>query len=337
MKIVAHSPTQLIIRDSAITLRVLGGFVGALGAFAIWLGITQEPDGRTAMAPTIIGSVVVLCGVLLCALPRQKTFAFSKAERVFVIAKERFGRVERETIPLRDIEDVSLEESASSEGGSTYRVSMTLSDERRIPWTSYYTSGVASKRAVVELVREFLELDPAPGLGSGAPTAKDERDVRRGRVGLIAMGAFCSLFLGVGVTMAAKEQRRLSVFQPVTATVLGTRVDTHSDSDGNTYEPVVVYRYRVGGREYTASRVTSLKESRSGGWARRLTAHYSVGGSYTAFYDPENPVDAFLMRSRSILPWAFIGIPAIGLLLIAAGYRSSREMSKMSRWPRSAR
>ena len=126
------------------------------------------------------------------------------------------------------------------------------------------------------------------------------------------------------------------MFQPVTATVLGTRVDEHSDSDGSTYEPVVVYRYRVGDREFTASRVTPLKESRSGGWARRVTTRYSVGGTYTAFYDPENPAEAFLMRSRSILPWAFIGIPLVGILFVAAGYRSTRELSKMSRWPRSA-
>jgi len=337
MKIVAHTPTQLIIRDSAMTLRVLGGFLVALAAFIIWIGLTQDPEGRVGVAPTVIGSLVAIGGVLMFTLPKQKTFAFSKTERVFVIAKERFGRVERETIPLRDIKDVALEESSSSDSGSTYRVSMTLADERRIPWTSYYTSGVASKRAVVNLVREFLELDAAPGLGSGAPTALDERDVRRGRIGLIAMGVFCSLFLGIGVTMAAKEQRRLSVFQPVTATVLGTRVDTHSDSDGSTYEPVVVYRYRVGDREYTASRVTPLKESRSGGWARRVTARYNVGGNYTAFYDPANPADAFLVRSRSFLPWAFIGIPGIGILLIVASYRSSGEMSTMSRWPRSAR
>ena len=336
MKVVARTSTVLIIRDSAMTLRALGGFLAALGAFVIWIGSTQDPDGHIGVAPTVIGTLIVIGGALMFALPKRKTFAFSKAERAFVIAKERFGRVERQTIPLCDITDVSLEESTSSDSGSTYRVSMTLADQRRIPWTSYYTSGVASKRAVVQLVRDFLELDATPGLGSGAVTMTDERDARRARVGLLAMGAFCSLFLGIGLTMAAKEQRRLSVFQPVTATVLGTRVDEHSDSDGSTYEPVVVYRYRVGDREYTASRVTPLKQSRSGRWARRVTARYSVGSTYTAFYDPGNPAEAFLMRSRSVLPWAFIGIPVVAILLIGASYRSTRELTAMSRWPRSA-
>jgi len=328
MKIVARTPTELIIRDSAMGIRGFGAFVIVLGAFAIGIGL-PDSDGLFSVATIVIGSLVALGGALLVALPSRKTFAFSKTERVFVIAKERFGRVQRQTIPLRDIADVSLDVSTSDDG-STYRVSVTLTDMRRIPWTSYYTSALASQRAVVDLVREFLDLESSPGLGSSAPTAKDERDARRGRLGLLVMGAFCCLFLGIGVTFLAKEQRRLSVFRPVTATVLSTRVDEHSDSDGSTYEPVVVYRYRVQDREFTASRVTPLKESRGSRWAHNVTARYQIGGNYTAFYDPENPAEAFLLRTRSVLPWAFVGIPLVGLLLIVVGLRSSRESTSRS-------
>jgi len=334
MKVVTRTPTLLILHDSAMTLRVLGGVLAGIGAVAIWVGCTQDPEGQLMVAPIVIGSLMASVGALMFALPKRKTFAFSKAERVFVLAKERFGRVERETIPLRDIKDVWLEDSTSSEGGSTYRVSMTLADERRIPWTSYYSSGVAAKQAIIEMVRQFLELDPVPALGSGAPTELDQRNARRGRFALVGMGVFCSIFLAVGLTMAVKQERRLSLFQPVTATVLGTRVDTHTDSDGSTYEPVVVYSYRVGDRQYTASRVTPLEESRGGGWARRVTDGYRVGSNYTAFYDPTNPAEAFLMRKRSLLPWAFIGIPLVAILLIGASYRSTRELERMSRWPR---
>jgi len=329
MKIVALTPTELIIRDSAATLRIMGGFLAALGAFAIGLGVTNHPDGGVSAVPISIGTVIAICGALLVALPPRKTFAFSKTERVFVIAKQRFGRVERQTIPLRDIADVLLEESSSSDG-STYRVAVTLADQRRIPWTSYYTSGVSSKRAIVNVVRDFLALEQTPGLGSGAVTEKDEREARRGRKALYVMGAFCCVFLAFGGTMLAKEQRRLSVYLPVSATVLSTRVEEHSDSDGSTYEPVVVYRYRVQDREYTASRVTPLKESRSGGWASRVAARYQVGSEYTAFYDPADPGEAFLLRKRSVLPWGFVGIPLVGLLLIAGGIKSSRENMRYS-------
>jgi len=334
MKIVTNTPTQLIIRDSAMTMRGLGAFSAALGAYAIWLGVAQDPDGQVGIVPTVLGSLVAFGGLALLAIPPRKTFAFSKTERVFVIAKERFGRVHRQTIPLRDIADISLEESTSSDSGSTYRVAVTLADRRRIPWTSYYTSGLVSKRAVVELVREFLELEPSPGLGSSAPTATDERDARRAQFGLYVAGAFFCAFLGIGVKMLAKEQRRLSEFQPVTATVMSTRVEEHSSSDGSTYEPVVSYRYQVNGREYVASRVTPLTESRSGRWAYRVANRYQAGSNYTAFYDPANPAEAFLMRSRSILPWAFIGIPLIAILAIGAGIRGNRELTRMSSGPR---
>ena len=335
MKIVARTPTELIIRDSALTLRGFGIFLAALGAFAIWVGMTQDSDGRVGTVPVVIGSLIALGGLALFALPSRKTFAFSKTERLFVIAKERFGRVERQTIPLRDIADVSVEESTSGDSGSTYRVSVTLMDQRRVAWTSYYTSGYVSKRAVVEVAREFLGFDASPVLGTGATTVGDERAARRGRVGLFIMGAACCLFLGIGVTMLIKEQRRLLMFEPVTATVLSARVEEHSDSDGSTYEPVVVYRYRVADREYTASRVTPLRESRSGDWARRVTSRYAIGGDYTAFYDPEDPAEAFLLRSRSFLPWAFVGIPFAGILFLVAAIRGSRESARMSHWPRS--
>src|SRR4051812_37377575 len=100
MKIVVRSPTQLIIRDSAMPLRAFGVFIVALGAFAIWVGLTQDPDGRIGIVPIVLGTLVALGGVLLGVLPTRKTFAFSKGERVFIIAKERFGRVERQLIPL---------------------------------------------------------------------------------------------------------------------------------------------------------------------------------------------------------------------------------------------
>ena len=328
MKIVAHSPTQLILHDSATGLRASGVVMLMIGAVIVWIGV--DYDGGVAMVPAIFGSLVALAGLGMFLLPARKTFAFSKADRVFVIAAERFGRVERQTIPLRDIADVSLEESTSGDEGGTYRISVTLTDQRRIPWTSYYSGGHVAKRAVVDLVREFLELDPTPALGSGVTTAKEERELRNGRVMLFVMAAFCCLFLGIGVTSLVKEQRRLWLFQPVTATVLSTRVEEHSDSDGSTYEPVVVYRYRVAGREYTASRVTPLEESRSGRWARRVTARYQVGSEYTAYYDPEHPEEAFLLRSRSVIPWAFIAIPLIGMVLILVGLRGTREATKLA-------
>jgi len=111
MKIVARTPTELIVRDSAAALRTMGVFLVALGGWAIFIGVAQ-PEGRGGIVPIVIGSLIVLGGALLVALPARKTFAFSRTERVFIIANQRFGRVERQVIPLDQVADVSLEESA---------------------------------------------------------------------------------------------------------------------------------------------------------------------------------------------------------------------------------
>lgn len=265
----------------------------------------------------------------MIVVPARKTFAFSKSERLFVIATERFGRLRRDTYALRDIADVLVDESKGDDG-STYRVAITLADRRRVPFTSYYSSGIAKKRVIVDIVRHFLALDPDPRLGSNAPTVETEREARNGRIVLIIMGAVCCMFLFFGVSMLRKEHHSFTAYLPVTATVLSTRVEEHHDSDGSTYEPVVVYRYRVNDREYTAKRVTPLNESRSGRWAYRVTARYQVGNDYPAFYDPARPGDAYLLRSRSIVAWAFVAIPIVGLTFILNGIKGSRETQRIS-------
>ena len=118
MKIVVRTPTELIIRDSAMPMRAIGAFLFPFGGFAIYLALVGE-EGRIGWVPLIIGAILVVAGLALIVLPAIKTFAFSKSERVFIIAKQRFHRIERQTIPLRDVEDVTLEESRDE--GVTYR------------------------------------------------------------------------------------------------------------------------------------------------------------------------------------------------------------------------
>ena len=81
MKIVAQTPTELILRDSGAALRFMGVFLTALGGWAAFIGLAQ-PEGRGGIVPIVIGSLIVLCGVLLIVLPARKTYAFSRAERV---------------------------------------------------------------------------------------------------------------------------------------------------------------------------------------------------------------------------------------------------------------
>ena len=66
MKIVAHTPTELIIRDSAMSLRALGAFLVALAAFIVWIGMTQDPE-RIGIFPLVVGAIVALGGLTVLA------------------------------------------------------------------------------------------------------------------------------------------------------------------------------------------------------------------------------------------------------------------------------
>ena len=62
MKIVARTPTELIIRDSATTLRVLGFFFAALGAFAVFAApylLGGLLPALAALWPTAIGASAI--------------------------------------------------------------------------------------------------------------------------------------------------------------------------------------------------------------------------------------------------------------------------------------
>jgi hypothetical protein len=128
--------------------------------------------------------------------------------------------------------------------------------------------------------------------------------------------------------MLVLEYRRLVDWTPVQATVLATRVESHSDSDGTTYSPVVVYRYWVNDQQFTSRRALPVNESRSGRWAHRVVGQFNPGRTYTAWYDPANPADAFIVRAHSVIAPVFTLIGALVIVAacaVAASARRSKE------------
>jgi hypothetical protein len=129
----------------------------------------------------------------------------------------------------------------------------------------------------------------------------------------------------MGGAIMAREQQRLTTWLPVEATMLSKDVDENSDSDGTTYRPVVVYRYYVNDRPYTSNRVHPISQGRSGGWAHRIVAQYDLNARYTAWYNPADPTEAFLRRSRNIVAPIFAGIGAQLLVASVFAARSARR------------
>ena len=144
----------------------------------------------------------------------------------------------------------------------------------------------------------------------------------------------CCIFLalavvGLGVYLVLQQQRRvLSFSAPTTATVLAKRVEDHVHREAktyHTYEPVVEYRYQVGGRQFTSDRVFPVPQSDihfSPNAARRyweLLEPFEVGDETTAWYIAGDPAEACLLRRPSYLPYFVILLPvmlASGLVAI---------------------
>lgn len=317
MRIVHESPDLLIVAEPAIGMRVCGGVLAAGGMGLVAMGVST--DSRPAI---IAGACILVIGALFLLLPSISTFYFNRGEKRLVIARRRAWERPSERYdeyPLSDVVAVRADESRSTDdGGSTWRVVVALADGRTVPFTSYYTSGYDAKADMAARIARFLgaETNAPPLAGPWSPHAII-RQSRRAAVGIaLIFVAFGAVFGGFGVVNLTREYRRLATWLPVEATVLQKRVDVRYDSDGNTYRPEVTYRYAVDDRVYTSTHTLPLNESRSGRWAYRVIDRFTIGARYTAWYDPANPADAFIVRSHSIIAPVFT---AIGVVVTLGG------------------
>ncbi|MGQ0643434.1 MAG: hypothetical protein ACT4P6_22030 [Gemmatimonadaceae bacterium] len=92
----------------------------------------------------------------------------------------------------------------------------------------------AGNRAAPESRAAFEDLTPEAGLTSQ----------RQMRSALAFLALFGLIFGGIGAVNMVREQRRLTTWLPVEATVLSKRVDEHSDSDGSTSAEAFLRRSR---------------------------------------------------------------------------------------------
>lgn len=151
------------------------------------------------------------------------------------------------------------------------------------------------------------------------------------RISLLIIGIVFTLmpaiFLAVGGGMAWSQHRRIATGQPVEALVERAEVLAQSGSGRNrrtNYVPSITYRYSVQGREYVSSNTLPLSFSSSNqSWASAIVARYAPGTKATAYYDPANPAEAFLIREYSFFPYIFTVFPGLflglGLPMLASG------------------
>ena len=101
-----------------------------------------------------------------------------------------------------------------------------------------------------------------------------------------------------------------------------TSVDANSK-----YIPRVLYRYHVSGKEYQSNRFMSGKQQDYDGVTiKTMMAPLNPGATVSAYYNPNNPSEAYLYNGTSSYRGIWMGI--ILLLLVAGGIYYFKVMKK---------
>ena len=330
MKVTARSSTALVIRDTSALARTMGAFCFLFGALFVAIASQGALSLWEHTVPAVIGVLLAVAGLLTLLLPTTQTFAFDKAQRMLVITREAaFRRPVRESMELKDIAGIDLERSGDGELGALFRVALVLANGARRPWTSYYQSGGTQMRAIVEIVRNFLQLEsPAPTNTAVRLVAVLSAAQRRSTAWLLAGGiALCLIFLAIGTRLLWLQEAQLARYVPVAMTIDSAHIDAIIDNDGaRTYRPVIAYHYELAGRRYTGHRVTPLNTSGGLAWADARLREYGVGRAYVGYHDPATPDQSFLARERAALPYLFMIIPVFGLIVCGMGVVGLRKV-----------
>lgn len=107
-----------------------------------------------------------------------------------------------------------------------------------------------------------------------------------------------------GLASAQRQHRIIQTCQPVQAKILTSHVTSYKESRGGVhFVPEVKYQYEVEGKACQSERLMPLYGSGTEEWAQSVVARFPAGESCTAFYDPQDPGQAILLKRYSFEPY----------------------------------
>lgn len=132
------------------------------------------------------------------------------------------------------------------------------------------------------------------------------------------------LFAGIGGYLYMDQQAAIENSERIEATVVNShvQVDEGTGTEADSYYPVVEYEYTYDGQTYTSDNVfpgvgsSSTSLSR----AREIVDDYQQGDQVTAYVNPDDPQEAYLIEETdSLFHFAFIGAGGLAVLLGIGG------------------
>jgi hypothetical protein len=176
-----------------------------------------------------------------------------------------------------------------------------------------------------------------------SPTILSSHNKSSGRLARWGLIAFFSIFLLVGLALSVVMLRQAGTafaaknWPEVPATVVFSRVASHSGDDSTTYSVDVLYRYEYGGKTYLSNRYHVIGGSSSGYDGKaRVVKEMSPGKRIMAHVNPRDPVIAILVTGFTwdllfvLIPLVFVLVGAggiIGTLWFASRGRSTAPSS----------
>jgi hypothetical protein len=157
MKVLRQGTDALVIEEWSWSLRVLGGVFAGIGLLV--LVIPRHPG----FAGYLAGGLSLLFGAGFIILPRVSTITFDRGRGT--IQLDRVGLLLPEvhrTAALAAISEVEVDGGRDSDGDRTFRVTVEITGEDPIPFTTYFSSGRAAKVEMVYKVRDWLAAGTPP-------------------------------------------------------------------------------------------------------------------------------------------------------------------------------
>lgn len=148
---------------------------------------------------------------------------------------------------------------------------------------------------------------------------------------------FSFVFLTIGAYQAYRQDWKIKNFKPVEAVIVSSDVASHTsrDSKGHsstTYSPEITYNYIRNGKTFTAKGAYPISMSSSSSWAYKTVNMFPKGKNVTAYINPEDPHDGFVIKQYLFFPYFFLTFPlvftAIGVFITVY---SSSERRKLPR------
>jgi hypothetical protein len=336
VQVVLQSPSQLVVHDGRWSIVLMGAIFSSMGGGIMWLRWTH-PTGWSGNAGPwlvyVVGTVFVLAGIFMLCLSADRRYIVDRSTRTLAISVQRLVHRTTMLLSFKDIDDIALEESApigDRSNASTYRVVCMMKDGSRVPWTPYSTSARAAQETCAAAARAFGGWAGTPEHQIAPVTATPALISHPVATNWGCLAMFLSIFVAIGLGLFSLEVYRVLSWVPVSANVISSDVGTVSGSKGNTYKPVVVYNYRYQGNPFQASAVTPISISAGQKWAQGIADRFQPGQTTTAYVNPSQPNNAFLVRNVSYMPLIFVVFPIFFGLLFSWIVRAQRNQVELA-------